>query len=211
MSVSISLADTDAAGQPMISALWSKWLAAGSILVPLPFMILMLLDFNEGQGRYIEYYSFFFSPYVIIWPFFIFGWMLLLRKIYGIKFPPFESVKPLYDHNFDSGEGTPGFLGILGHASSALKIVITEDELWTTAWFPFSCLVELCGLEHRIVKRDILHVRVTSGVWVKQFAITYQSQEGEVDFRVTPWKTNSFAQALDHDGSLRAAGKLHLE
>ncbi|MEM1059305.1 MAG: hypothetical protein AAGK14_08650 [Verrucomicrobiota bacterium] len=203
MSVSVSLAETEAEGNPALLARWRRWIVWTSFVLPALLLYPFWLEIQKGpEGVFFTYFGWFFLA-VLLWNFLLFGFFGLLRKWYGIRFPPRDTVRVLHEENYASGaEG-----GLGGHCHGCLVLIVTEDELWTTSWFPFTFLIAVIGLEHRIRKRDILEVQTGRFLFVKQHRITFRTSQGKSCVKISSKQVADFESALDYDSALRASGR----
>jgi len=76
----------------------------------------------------------------------------------GPKFPPLADVTVLFREQFASGTSHLSWVTRLGGASNCLSVVLTDSELWVTAFFPFTAFAGFYDLEHRIPKQSLTHV-----------------------------------------------------
>ncbi len=190
MSVSISLTNKETLSRQKTGRR-CRYLLIGLII----FLSIIAEDYSLNSGLLI---LFFFAS---LW---------FIRLLYGIRFPAKESVHILHQDSFASGATSRRYLIFQAGGAYCLKITISTEEIWVSTWFPFTSIIELCGLEHRILLRDIVNVNVVRKWFQKQIKLTYQIQKGELTIYLMPRDLQVFYRALDHDGALRAAGKLHL-
>lgn len=90
----------------------------------------------------------------LVWPFMFFGYRLYKRKQKGSIFPDISKQTILFRETFASGKSLSTKLK--GGASNCLKIVVTDKEIWTTSFFPFTAIIDMFGLENRILKENVL-------------------------------------------------------
>jgi len=111
------------------------------------------------------------------------------RKTRGITFPTLDKNEILYVEKTASGRSMKNFMTQYGGARNTLKVVVTPNELWLTSWFPFSLLIEIFDLEHRINKEDIINIEQED----KVFRVTFKTQdELEKTVEILPKKIQEF-------------------
>jgi len=214
VSVSLCLAGTEAEGRPEVSRRFNFWmlqigLPVSTLLVGLfAYGIFTRAEWLTDVLGWLDQYDLYIILFIILWNVFAFGTMWLLRKWYGIRFPPLDRVRVLHKENFASGTGVPVFFGMGGNCSNCLVLIVTEDELWTTAWFPFTTMIELCGLEHRIRKEDIVRVRKHKGLFFHGIQVAFKTRRGDLNICLASHHQDKFLAALDHDGALKASGRM---
>src|SRR5437899_2356685 len=71
----------------------------------------------------------------------------------------------LFQERFASGHSLKNLLTRFGGASNCLRLVVTQDLVWVTSWFPFSLLAAFYDLEHVIPRNNIESVETTSVLW----------------------------------------------
>jgi hypothetical protein len=82
------------------------------------------------------------------------AYMLWRRSHLGPHFPPISAVRVLFREDFASGRSY-GLFWRRGHAANCLIVVVTDDEVWVTTFFPFTAFVWFGGLEQRIPRDAI--------------------------------------------------------
>ncbi|MCW3096564.1 MAG: hypothetical protein JWL77_2182 [Chthonomonadaceae bacterium] len=142
----------------------------------------------------------------ILWPIWavlslsFIGYIITARKRRG---PP--SVSPtispsriLYQENFASGRSLEDGITRIGGAHNCLKLVVTQDELWVTALFPFSLFLGPYDLIHRIPKQKILSVRESTRFLLgRRLLIEFTCPNGKTaTLELAPKNVDGFLQAL---------------
>ena len=64
--------------------------------------------------------------------------------------PRFTSTDLLFQEWFTSGCSQLNFLTKIGGGRNCVRLVVTKDFLWVTAWFPFSLIAPSYDMEHVI-------------------------------------------------------------
>jgi len=179
MSVSISLADTPAAGVPPEERKASKAVAILWFAVILPL----------------------FGLYCLV------TWLLGGNPFHLPLLIPMLLVTVVIPHFLITGGSH--LYRRRGGASGCLHLVVTPDELWVTVGFPFSVFVEHCQLEHCIVKRDITRLELAPIRFSREkcLTLTFDARPEPVTLLLRPRNLAKFLAALDHDGELKASGR----
>lgn len=214
MSVSISLADTDAEGDPETGARLRGYLSiAGFVLGS--FVLLALYYFWQEEGPSDDYeeqfrpYFFALFIFALLWTGVAFGLLHWIRSKYGIRFPEEARGKALHEENFASGIKQ----NKLGGGQNCLRFVVTHDEFWMTSWFPFSCILESFDGEHRVKLSDVLSIQRQKAFWFygKSISLTYQASKGPITLLLRSKKESDFLKALFQNSELASPEKWHLE
>ncbi len=94
--------------------------------------------------------SFILNGFAIVWciSFFSLTWLWIKKK--GIVFPSKSTVKILFEEKMASGRSHKSVITKLGGGRNCLNIIVTSDELWITAVFPFNLVAFYYDGIHKI-------------------------------------------------------------
>ena len=111
--------------------------------------------------------------------------------------PTFEPADVLYQEWFASGCSHKNIFTRLGGARNCLRLVVTQDFLFVTSWFPFSIFTSIYDLEHQIPLDSKLTIRESWWFVTSSYVVSYQDSQGK-DHKLTlfPWKAKAFAKSL---------------
>lgn len=103
----------------------------------------------------------------------------------------------IYEEWFASGHSRKNLLTTVGGAQNCLHLVVTDDLLQVTSWFPFSLFTPFYDLEHVIPRTQIVSVRQSWGLFGRLFLVTFRDACGaEHALRLWPWKPAAFRRSL---------------
>jgi hypothetical protein len=91
------------------------------------------------------YYWIRYSLFILVCVYLIYKYVLAVQNR-----PRIQKADILYQEWFASGNSTKNILTQLGRVKNCVRIVITEDLLWVTSWFPFSIFAPAYDMEHVI-------------------------------------------------------------
>ena len=112
--------------------------------------------------------------------------------------PPIAPSDIIYEEWFASGHSRKNLLTMVGGAQNCLHLVVTDDLLQVTSWFPFSLLTPFYDLEHVIPRTQIVSVRQSWGLFGRSFLVTFRDDCGaEHALRLWPWKPAAFRRSLE--------------
>jgi len=83
------------------------------------------------------------------------AWWQIVR---GPQFPSLSSVNVLHRERFASGCSHRSLITRLGGARNMLHVVLTDSELWVTAFAYFRGLAGFYDLDHRIPLAEVTHI-----------------------------------------------------
>jgi len=144
-------------------------------------------------------YFFLFFIIAIIWNIIAFGYLFYKRKKRGSIFPDVSENDIMFSEKTASGRSHKSIFTRYGGANNCLKIIITNEELWITSWFPFSLLIEKFDLEHRIKKDQITDIEQLKKMTKNSFIIHFKTDDNsEKTIELYPKDSNAFAQAIGY-------------
>jgi hypothetical protein len=102
-----------------------------------------------------------------------------------------------YQENFASGASQKNIITKFGGASGCLRLVVTRDLLWVTAWFPFSLIASVYDLAHVIPLQSISSIRSSRFFLIDSLLLSYVDREGESHtLRLVPKNRERFLTAV---------------
>ena len=111
--------------------------------------------------------------------------------------PPIQKSEILFQEWFASGCSMKNILTQLGGASGVLRLVVTKDLLWVTAWFPFSLIAPFYDMEHVIPRGRITNIERKQGSKSREIRLTYADDKGKShSLKLIPKDPEGFLQAL---------------
>jgi hypothetical protein len=111
--------------------------------------------------------------------------------------PSIEPSDIIYQEWFASGHSRKNILSQLGGARHCLRLVVTEDLLWVTSWFPFSLFTAFYDLEHIIPKAQIVSVHRSRAFLFPSVLLTFRDARGaEHTLNLSPWRQAEFLRSL---------------
>ena len=126
------------------------------------------------------------------------GGYLLQRYVTAfLHRPRFRRDQVIYQEYFASGSSQRNFLTRLGGASRCLRLVVTDQVLWVTSWFPFSLIAAAYDLEHVVPLGRIRSVQGKQSFGVPSLLLTFTDDQGsERSLRLAPKNQTKFLAAL---------------
>ena len=110
------------------------------------------------------------------------------------------SIKPsniLFQEWFASGHSRKNLLTRLGGARNCLRLIVTQDELRVTSWFPFSMLTAFYDLEHVIPRDRIIAIRRSWSCLLPAVLVSFRDAAGgEHTLSLYPWRPEKFLRSL---------------
>jgi hypothetical protein len=111
--------------------------------------------------------------------------------------PRIEPGEVVYQEWFASGWSEATLLTKLGGAQNCLRLVVTQELLWITSWFPIVGLTALFDLEHVIPLQSITAVKLSRRLWAIRLLLSYADASGvEHTIGLVPKHPDQFLQAL---------------
>jgi hypothetical protein len=101
----------------------------------------------------------------------------------GPQFPSLSSVNVLHRERFASGCSHRSLFTRLGGARNALRVILTDSELWVTTFAFFRGIAAKYDLDHRIPLADIINVEEHGNSVLIQFNRSDQSS-GKLQLRL---------------------------
>jgi len=148
------------------------------------------------MNHFLEQCFFHFFLVAVIWNVIFFGYFYYKRRQRYPLFPDEAEVTILHKENMASGRSHKSIFTKFGGAQNCLKIIVTNDELWVTSWFPFLLLVDKIDLEHRIPKTSILKVDEKKKFWRTVFEISFNSGDKNEMIEIIPKYKEQFREAI---------------
>lgn len=134
---------------------------------------------------------------VLLWNLIAFGYIYYKRKKRGSIFPPVEESDIIFSEKTASGSSHKNIFTKYGGAGNCLKIIVTNDELWTTTWFPFTLIIDKIDLEHRIQKELITNIEKRTKLTKEGFIIHFKTENGtEKTVELYPKNNEAFAKVI---------------
>jgi hypothetical protein len=117
--------------------------------------------------------------FCFVWVFVAFGFLYYRHKRTGIVFPhvPPESMR--FEERAASGCSYRTVFTKLGGAGNCLQVTVTDTEVWTRTFFPFSVLARQFDLEHRIPRASITSVQPKQSAFVRTILLDYRDERGQ--------------------------------
>ena len=113
------------------------------------------------------------------WVILFFGYRLIMRKRKGSIFPDISKQHIIYRENFASGKLLSAKLK--GGASNCLKLIVTDKEIWTTSFFPFTAIIDMFGLENRIYKVNLVSCEENKTILGKSVILTFKDDKNKTN------------------------------
>ena len=127
------------------------------------------------------------------------GYLIYKYVLSLINRPVFQKSSILYQDWFASGYSVRNILTRLGRAHGVLRLVVTNEILWVTSWFPFSLLGPFYDMEHVIPLSQITNIERRQGFRSIELQLSYTDAKGVIhSLRLTPKDENEFLKALKH-------------
>jgi len=117
------------------------------------------------------FYLFWFA---VIWCIVGFGLTWLWMKKKGMTFPEKSTVNIKFEENMASGRSHKSIITKLGGAKNCLKVIVTDEELWITAQFPFNIVAYYYDSIHKIPLALIQNISKLN----KNILIEFQRNDG---------------------------------
>ncbi len=109
----------------------------------------------------------------------------------------FENAEIVFQESFASGHSHKNIFCMIGGARNCLRLVVTQDFLCVTSWFPVSLITPFYDLEHLIPLDAITSIRRSGIFFQNAFRITYQDANGkEHTLTLYSWHPNDFERSL---------------
>lgn len=132
--------------------------------------------------------------FALIWTVVCVAIMLWRRSSRGPDFPSVDSVNVMFRERFASGASHRSIVTRLGGAQNCLTIILTEDELWITTFFPFTAFVGFYDLEHRIPIGCITELQRDGKKFTIDF-VNYNAEPGRIALRLR--RAEQFVDAIE--------------
>lgn len=101
-----------------------------------------------------------------------------------------------------SGHSKKNILTMIGGARNCLRLVVTDELLWVTTWFPFKIFSTFYDLEHVIPLPSITDMHLASFLGIERLEITYIDVIGKSHtVAVVPKDWPAFLQAIGFYGT----------
>jgi hypothetical protein len=134
---------------------------------------------------------------VAIWNILAFSYLFYKRRKRGSLFPEVATDDIIFTERTASGCSHKSMFTKFGGATNCLKIVITNNELWTTSWLPFSLFIEKLDMEHRIRKDRILSIEKQKTLSGTSFIIHFETDNhSEKTIQLYPKNPIAFSRAM---------------
>lgn len=136
------------------------------------------------------------------------GYLLARHVAARRSYPALAKAEIVYQEWFASGASQKNALTQIGGARNCLRLVVTDDLLWITSWFPFVLFAAAYDLEHIVPRERIASVELGRSFGIERLRLTYTDASGAshgVD--LIPRDRARFLAALGRqpDGARKAA------
>jgi len=132
------------------------------------------------------------NPSFLLFGYFIYKYVLSL-----INRPAIEKERIVFQEWVASGSSMKNILTRLGGGNNCVRLVVTDQILWVTAWFPFSLLAPGYDMEHVIPLNQISEIETREGWFSQQIILSYVDENGTVHrLKLIPKKREVFLEAL---------------
>lgn len=149
------------------------------------------------------YYWIGYSLFILVCVYIIYKYVLAVQNR-----PRIQKADILYQERFASGNSTKNILTQIGRVNNCVRLVITEDLLWVTSWFPFSILAPVCDMEHVIPLDWITEVERKRGFVSNGIRLTYVDANGSThSLKLAPRNEERFLRAIKDSLGLSDQGR----
>lgn len=126
-----------------------------------------------------------------------FFWQYWKMKDKGNIFSEIDKSQIIYEEKTASGCSLKSSLTRNGGARNCLLLVVTDSVLLIAPIFPFSVLLDMYDLEHKIMKKRIVNISEGKVMWRKSLTIDFTDDEGlSHTVQIEPNKSDKFLTAL---------------
>jgi hypothetical protein len=114
-----------------------------------------------------------------------------------INRPVFNKADILYQEWTASGCSMKNILTRLGGGRGVLRLVVTDNVLWVTSWFPFSLIAPAYDMEHVIPLNWITNIETRHHWMSTHIQLSYADADGAIHLlKLIPKDVGRFLQAL---------------
>jgi len=122
------------------------------------------------------------------------AWLLICSRQ---RWPRFKKSDILHHEWFASGFSRKNILTKIGGARNCLRLIVAQNFLLVTSWFPFFLLAPLYDLEHVVPLGAIDSVRRDKFFGQNSFLLTYHDSKGKLHWlRLFPRRPDDFIRSL---------------
>ena len=115
----------------------------------------------------------------------------------GNIFSEIDKSQIIYEEKTASGRSLKSSLTRHSGARFCLRLVVTDSVLLIAPIFPFSVLLDMYDLEHKIMKKRIVNISEGKVMWRKSLTIDFTDDEGlSHTVQIEPNKSDKFLTAL---------------
>ena len=111
--------------------------------------------------------------------------------------PPLRDDQIRYEEWFASGQSLSHPIGALGISRGCVHLIVTEEWIWVTSWFPFILLAPLCDMEHVIPIQRLEYMRDGGMAVAEGLELAYRDEKDRQHrLFLQPRSTPRFAHAV---------------
>lgn len=135
-----------------------------------------------------------FLPSIVFFGYGIRVYLLALRNR-----PRIAKGDIIYKENSASGCSQKNFITKIGGANNCLRLVVTRELLWVTAWGPFLAFAAFYDLSHVIPLKSISSVETSRWFGRETLLLSYRDDIGKThSLRLIPKDRERFLSAIQH-------------